>query len=158
MQHFKSTVYLVVFCCLLSSWTAAAQDRVSAKEVLGTWQLQFDLKSEIRESTESEDTFSRLVAAGVSGLVQAVFEELDIRFTFHPGGKASLTVNPPGEDATVEDITWHVNGKGQLVIADVDREDVRISNDAVWMLQDGKLVAVEPDGRVNDNLTMVRSL
>ncbi len=157
MKSLRIFVCVLALCGLLAPWSASAQDRVSAKDVWGTWQLQFDLKAEIRESTESDDAFSRLVAAGVSGMVQAVFEELDIRFTFHRGGKASLSVEPPGEDASVEDISWHINGKGQLVIEDVDREGMHISNDAVWMWQDGRLVAVEPDGRVNANLVMVRS-
>ena len=85
-----------------------------------------------------------MVAGAVSGIVDTAMEQIDIQFNFKKGQKVILTIhNKELNETKQETLHWFINDQGQLEIDDLENENIKVSNDGVWVLRGNKLVVLE---------------
>lgn len=142
----KPTVISILMFFLAA--TGFAQERVSEREVLGTWKLNVDIREAIDQESEEMGFFEGMMAKAFSGMAADIMDEIDITFDFRKNNVLYLTVHTDfDEDETeTEELYWEINDKGQLFIEDIDNNEVQIDNDGYWMKSGGKLVAIDKDG------------
>ena len=90
MRHI--TIVLVI---LMNCSFAFSQDKLKEKNVLGQWKLHIDIKEELKDESESENFFERIVAKGVSGLVSGIMDCIDIRFDFQKNNVLKVYADVP---------------------------------------------------------------
>ena len=135
---------LILFVAALSLGIGAQAQKVSEKEVLGTWKLIIDIEEELdKEAEEADNMLEEILIKTVSGFVEGIMDDIDIYFEFERNGKLKVTVNAY-DDTETEKGTWYINKKGYLVIEDIDSDDNDFSigsDDDEWKLIDGILVS-----------------
>lgn len=153
----KPTVISILMFFLAA--TGFAQERVSEREVLGTWKLNVDIREAIDQESEEMGFFEGMMAKAFSGMAADIMDEIDITFDFRKNNVLYLTVHTDfDEDETeTEELYWEINDKGQLFIEDIDNNEVQIDNDGYWMKSDGKLVAIDKDGSTEHLAWMERT-
>ena len=124
-----------------------AQERVTEREVLGTWKLNVDIREAVKEEAEEMSFFEGMMARAFSGMAADIMDEIDITFDFRKNNVLYLTVHTDfDEDETeTEELYWEIK-KGQLYIEDIDNDEVQFENDGYWILSEGRLVAVKKNG------------
>ena len=141
MKNILTSLVLLTLCVTI----AFSQERVKEKDVKGEWKMIIDIDfDEVEDEMEEESWFGWAVAGAMSGLVEDVLEEIDIRMKFMDDGKLKITVDAYGEEE-IEYGEWYINDKGQLVIIDEDEDDH--DDDDVWMLDGKNLVSFEVTSR-----------
>jgi hypothetical protein len=127
-----------------------AQQPVTEKDLLGTWQMVIEDLEHQKERFEDKDSrdyddrdatdrFGRAIESAVNAFVSDLIGDIDIQFTFMENHRARLTLDIMGEHET-ESLEWYINDDGYLVLIDDDRDDY---DDDVWAFEDGKLVSYE---------------
>lgn len=143
----------------VTSCTATAQNRLTPRTLEGEWKLRIEVSDEIRREAESEtNPFASAVMDGVAGMLSSLFDNLDIRFTFHRDGSATLKVHSGSEyDAPeVETLYWSIDSDNRLVLEDRENPSVDLSFDNRWILRDGRLHATEDDGTLKESVYLER--
>ena len=143
----------------VTSCTATAQNRLTPRTLQGEWKLRIEVSDEIRREAESEtNPFASAVMDGVAGMLSSLFDNLDIRFTFHRDGSATLKVHASGETDTpeVETLYWSIDSDNRLVLEDKENTKVNLSFDNRWTLRDGRLHATEDDGTLKESVYLER--
>lgn len=125
--------------------TVAVQaQKVTEKDILGTWKLIINVEEEMDKEAEEADTMlEEVFIKAISGFVGGIMEDIEIYFEFQKNNKLKITVNAYDETET-EKGSWYINKKGYLVIEDIesDDNDFHISaDDDEWKLIDGILVS-----------------
>jgi hypothetical protein len=139
MKNILTSLVLLTLCVTI----AFSQERVKEKDIKGEWKMIIDIDfDEMEDEMEEESWFGWAVAGAMSGLVEDILEEIDIKMKFMDDGKLKITVDAYGEEE-IEYGEWYINGKGQLVIIDEDDHD----DDDVWMLDGKNLVSFEVTSR-----------
>lgn len=134
----------ILFLFLLLGSTANAQSSIKEKEVLGPWKFHLELSKEINKASSDLNFFEKMVAGAVSGIVDTAMEQIDIQFHFKKGQKVILTIhNKELNETKQETLHWFINDQGQLEIDDLENENIKVSNDGVWVLRGNKLVVLE---------------
>ncbi|MEM8893093.1 MAG: hypothetical protein AAGC88_00865 [Bacteroidota bacterium] len=143
MKRITSTL---VMLSLFVVTTAHAQSKVKEKDVYGAWVLKIEIKEETweQELEDQDNAIARAVIQGVSGLVDGILEEIDIRFEFMDDNEVRVSTEAFGDD-DVEYTDWYINSQGELEIGDTDHWDD--NDDTVWLMEDGLLIAYDRDGR-----------
>lgn len=145
-----------VFASLsFTSCAATAQNRLTPRTLQGEWKLRIEVSDEIRREAESEtNPFASAVMDGVAGMLSSLFDNLDIRITFHRDGSATLKVHSSSEYDTpeVETLYWSIDSDNRLVLEDKENTNVNLSFDNRWTLQDGRLHATEDDGTLKESV------
>lgn len=131
---------------LLMSIGANAQSKVKEKDLDGVWMLKIEIDEENwkREIEDEDNAIARAVIRGVSGLVDGILDEIDVRFEFLKNNEVRIFTEVFGEEE-VEYTDWNINSRGELEIGDTDHFDN--ADDTVWMMEDGILVAYDRDGK-----------
>ena len=150
---------LIILLTLLAAGTAAAQQyrTVKASEINGTWKLEMDIARLVKEETRNEDNpLGKAIARGVSGFIESITDDLDVRFTFNKGGEMDITTRYANEKLEHDNGKWSINKSGQLVIdGDADGK-VSFDNSDGWLMHDGVLHPINDDGKVNEHIRLVR--
>lgn len=145
MKNLLTSLVLIVLCVTVGF----AQDKVKERDLKGEWKMIIDIdfdeiEDEIEEDMEEESWFGWAVAGAMSGLVEDVLDEIDIKMKFMDEGKLKITVDAYGEEE-IEYGEWYINGDGQLVIIDEDEDED--DDDDVWMMDGKNLVSFEVTSR-----------
>lgn len=139
----------------LTATSVSAQQRVTESKLLGEWKLMINIEDEIRKEAESEDSaLTRAFMRGLSGFIQSVLDDIEINLTFRKNGIADLVVITDTKVTEQEELKWHINARGQLVIEDIKSEKVSLSNDGYWMFDGKNLISFESDGTLQKNVWM----
>lgn len=125
------TSTLAFVALLLFTGSALAQDRVHKNDLDGIWRLQIEVEE------DGDTAFERIVLKSVSGFL----DEIKVGFHFRNDNVLRITTSAFGEK-DVEYSEWHINDRGQLILGDTGQVDI---DDVVWMLDDGKLGAFNPE-------------
>jgi hypothetical protein len=136
MRKIFTSILLLTLCTTL----IFAQDRVREKNLKGDWKMIIDVDmDEVSEEMEEESWFGYMISGALTGLVENVLDEIDIKMKFMDGGKLKITVIAFGEEE-IEYGEWYINGEGQLVIIDEDNEH---DDTDVWMMNGDNLVSYQ---------------
>ena len=125
----KKTLLTLCLVLLFSSSVVNAQSRVRAKDLIGTWKLEIELKEAAESSAE------RILLNAVDGLL----DEIDIYMEFRKNNELKVTVDAFGE-REVEYSEWHINDAGELFLSDSEHFK---SEDSVWMFVGDQLESFE---------------
>ena len=140
----KRTITLFT-AALCLAFVSQAQ-RVTEKDIIGTWKLVINIEEEMEEEAEDADTMLEEVSIkAISGFVGGIMDDIEIYFEFQSDNDVKITVNAYDEVET-ERGSWYINKRGYLVIEDIedDDDDFNIStDDDEWKLIDGILVSDE---------------
>jgi hypothetical protein len=145
-------IILLLVPVLLTATGAIAQ-KLSDKDVIGTWKLVIDIEEEIKEKAEEADSeLEEAITEAVSGIITSVAGNIQIEFDFKANRTAVVTVSAFGESET-EQAKWWINSQGNLQIKELDDDDgddINFSTDDEWQLQGNRLINVsdEQDGSV----------
>lgn len=143
MKTFTTTLIMLT---LWMSVGALAQSKVKEKDLDGVWMLKIEIDEEDwkREIENEENALARAVIRGVSGLVDGILDEIDIRFEFMKDNKVRVYAQVFGQEE-VDYAEWNINDRGELEIGDT--EHWQGTGDTIWLMEDGILVAYDKDGR-----------
>jgi hypothetical protein len=132
-----ATALLLMALLAPAALPAQAQSRVYAKDVVGT----FDFVIELDEA-QPEGAGERIALR----MVEALFAELSVRFTFVEDGTLEIVTSAFGSEPDVDYASWRINDAGQLELVDMDQTSVEMDGDeaTVWMWDDGQLRAYNP--------------
>ena len=134
----------------------ANAQRVTEKDLMGTWKLIIDIEEEMKEEAEDADSMlEEVFIKAISGFVGGILEDIEIYFEFRKNNELKITVNAYDESET-EYGRWYINKKGYLQIEDVDDNDFNFdAKDDEWMFMDGILVTDEHEDDRNVYMTKV---
>lgn len=153
----KTVALSLIILLSLALTSVSAQQRVTESRILGEWTLMINIEDEIRKEAETEDSaLARAFMRGLSGFIQSVLDDIEISLTFQINGIADLLVITNEKVSEQEELQWHINARGQLIIDDFKSEKVSISNNGYWMFDGKKLISFDSDGTLNKNVWMQR--
>ena len=139
---------------LLFTSLVHSQEKVSEKKLLGLWELKMDIKSTIEEESEDKDFFEKIMLKTVSGFVQNVMEEMEIRFEFKKQGVLYVSAAIDNEKEEKEVLSWKINRKGQLLIEDLKTQKISLKSDGIWTFYKGSLHQIDSDGKIEKNIRL----
>lgn len=152
----KTRLLLLASALLLISTFSIAQ-KLSDKDVIGTWKLVIGIdeamdeaKQELRE--EGGSAFEKLVLSSITGLVTNIVEEIDLQIQFRKDREAVVYVTAFEEEET-EYTTWKIVDN-RLYIEDTD--SFKSDTQDYWILRNGVLISVNEEEGPNDHVYMVR--
>lgn len=125
------TLSLAILVILVFPSTLLAQDRVDEADLDGIWKLHIEVEE------EGDTALERIMLKSVSGFL----DEIKVAFNFRSDGVLRITTSAFSEK-DVEYSEWHINDSGQLVLGETEQVEI---DDAVWMFDEGKLYAFDPD-------------
>ena len=134
----RLTLLLLVVVAVLLPASVNAQSVIHEKDLIGsTWKMDVELE------TRGKNALERIALAAAGGML----DDVDIRFSFQEENVLTVSVNIFGEAEEDETTDWYIDAEGGLVLGETDTFD---SNNTVWMLEDGELVAHDRDGGSDD--------
>ena len=141
----KTITTTLMLLTLLMSVSALAQSKVKERDLDGVWMLKIEIDEDNwkREIEDEDNALARAVIRGVSGLVDGILDEIDIRFEFKKNNEVRVSTQVFGEEE-VEYTDWNINARGELEIGDTDHWER--NDDTIWLMEDGILVAYDKDG------------
>ncbi len=146
IQLIKMKRTIILFTAALCLTFTSQAQRVSEKDIIGTWKLVINIEEEMEEEAEDADTMlEEVFIKAISGFVGGIMDDIEIYFEFQSDNDVKITVNAYDEVET-ERGSWYINRRGYLVIEDIedDDDDFSIStDDDEWKLIDGILVSDE---------------
>jgi len=125
------------------------------KDVYGKWKLEINMKEKLKKESKELNLFERMIVGGVSGMVESVWEKIDITFEFKRNNEVLLYVKVEDDETQVEELTWNMDD-GKIYIDDINNPNVNIDNDGYWRLKDGKLLSYSDDGESEEEVFMIR--
>ena len=150
----RTITLLTVALCL--AFVSQAQ-KVTEKDIIGTWKLVIDIEEEMEEEADEADTMlEEVFIKAISGFVGGIMDDIEIYFEFQADNDLKITVNAFDEVET-ERGSWYINRRGYLVIEDLDDDDdFNIStDDDEWKLVDGILISDEHEKNRSVYMTRV---
>lgn len=151
MKNISLKLFLVAF--LISS-SLFAQSKVKERQVLGKWKLHLNLKEKVKEETKDESGFGKLLARGIVSAVDDLIQEADITFNFKRNNVLEVTqkdIMDKSEEKT-ETYKWKIDKKGRLVTTQSKNKRLKFNDNSGWMIKKGKLVPVDDDKKIEDNV------
>lgn len=130
----RHTFLLLFVSALLLPTAAAAQSVIHEKDLIGsTWKMDIALEN------KGANTLERMALAAAGEML----DDIDIRFHFMEDNVLTVSVIAFGDEQENETTDWYIDAEGALVLGDSDSVD---TDNTVWMLDDGDLVAHDRDG------------
>ena len=104
--------YTLLFALLVFvSATSQGQDRMTEKDVYGSWKMVIELDEVMEEldeeANESESMLAKILIKSVSGIVEGVMENIEIYIDFNRNGDARVMVDAFDERSEDEDTEWY---------------------------------------------------
>ena len=155
----KLNFFLTVLILLGVISTIHAQQKVTEKDLIGTWKMVIDIDEEMeeakREAAEENNIFGQMVLSSVSGLVEGILENIDINFDFRRNGVLEIFVDAIGEEES-DIIRWEINANGELIIiGDSEKIQLDSDGDSYWLLKGNRLLLYE-DGELEENVYLIK--
>jgi hypothetical protein len=125
------------------------------KDVYGKWKLEINMKEKLKKESKELNLLERMIVGGVSGMVESVWEEIDITFEFKKNNEVLLYVKVEGDETKVEELTWYMDN-GKIYIDDINNPNINIDNDGYWRLKDDKLLSFSDNGELEKEVFMIR--
>lgn len=125
------------------------------KDVYGKWKLEINMKEKLKEESKELNLLERMIVGGVSGMVESVWEKIDITFEFKRNNELLLYIKIEDEETEVEELSWNMKN-GRIYIDDIDNPNVNIDNDGFWVLREGKLLSYKDNGELEESVFMTR--
>ena len=155
MKKFFLPILLLLFIC---SNPTQAQDRVSEKRLLGTWEMIIDIEEDMdeakRDLDEEDNILGEIFLSSISGLVEGILENIEIIFEFNPNGELILFVTALEEDSEEEYLEWMINRRGELIIIG-ETDNLDMDDDDYWLMDGNKLLLYE-DGELSENVYLLK--
>jgi hypothetical protein len=130
----KTFLFSLMFLTTISSFSMEKE-----KDVYGKWKLEINMKEKLKKESKELNLLERMIVGGVSGMVESVWEKIDITFEFKRNNEVLLYVKVEDDETKVEELTWNMDD-GKIYIDDINNPNVNIDNDGYWRLKDGKKV------------------
>jgi len=146
----KTFLFSLMFLTTISSFSMEKE-----KDVYGKWKLEINMKEKLKKESKELNLFERMIVGGVSGMVESVWEKIDITFEFKRNNEVLLYVKVEDDETQVEELTWNMDD-GKIYIDDINNPNVNIDNDGYWRLKDGKLLSYSDDGESEEEVFMIR--
>lgn len=150
------TLFLTAATVLFTTFSFSTHaQKLKEKQLMGVWMMKIEINEETweKEAQDEENALARAFVKGISGFVDGVLEEIDLKFEFLPDNEAKVSVTVLGEQE-IEYTDWFINSNGELEIGDTDLYDS--DSETVWRMEDGILVAYDKDGSYSaDDDTLV---
>lgn len=146
----KSLLLSLLFVTSFSSFSMYKE-----KDIYGKWKLEVDINEKLKEESEELNLFERMVVGGVSGMVNWVWDKIDITFEFKRNNELLVIVKVEDEETEVEELTWNMEN-GKIYIDDIDNPKVNIDNEGYWMLVKGKLLPYDDNDDLQESIYMTR--
>jgi hypothetical protein len=130
-----------------------AQNKLTEKDVTGSWRLVIDVSEEMDElrdeMDDTESLFGQVIKKSVSGFVEGLLNNIEIYMDFLPNGEVEVTsIAFDKEDRDFS--TWKIVGN-KLYISDSD--NFQVENDSYWIMEHNSiLISVSEDGNNNKNV------
>lgn len=149
-------LFTSIACSILFMSALSAQNKVSEKDVWGTWRFHLKLNEVAKSDTADLNFLEKAVVGAVSGIVDTAMEQVDIQFNFKKSKELVVVVHEhETKKKTEQSIEWFINAKGQLEISDLKNDKVNMDNDGVWMMLNRRLVPVE-NGKATQGIYLER--
>ena len=150
--------YTLLFTLLIFvSLTSQSQDKMTEKDVLGSWKMVIEMEEVMEEldeeADETESMLAKILIESVSGIVEGVMDNIEIRIDFERGGDAQVMVDAFDESAEDEETEWYIKSN-RLYIDETDR--FQSDSDGYWVLRDDVLFFENYDGDDDVAVYMVR--
>lgn len=144
---------------LLFVGTFSYAQQVKEKDLIGTWKLIIDVEEELnQEADEADNYFEEVIIQSISGLLDNVFDNIDIYMEFQKDNDVIIDINAYGEREK-ETAKWKINNRGYMEIYNFsDDDDNHISigdDDDEWKMIDGILVSDEHEKNKTVYMTKV---
>ena len=146
----KTFLFSLMFLTTISSFSMEKE-----KGVYGKWKLEINMKEKLKKESKELNLLERMILGGVSGMVESVWEKIDITFEFKRNNELLLYVKVEDDETQVEELTWNMDD-GKIYIDDINNPNVNIDNDGYWRLKDGKLLSYSDDGELEEEVFMIR--
>ncbi|MGB0837544.1 MAG: hypothetical protein ACPGRE_05540 [Flavobacteriaceae bacterium] len=150
----KKIVLLAAFL-ILGQTAVQAQSKVHEHKLKGTWVLHIDIEKELEKEKEDMNLMEQMIVGAVEGVVKEALESFEIQFEFKKHGVYEVIVFADDKEER-EQGEYTINKNGQLVLEPIKNDNVSIDNDGVWMFSKGRLVAINDDGELEENVWMER--
>ena len=144
---------LLLSLLFVTSFSSFSMDK--EKDIYGKWKLEVDINEKLKEESEELNLFERMVVGGVSGMVNWVWDKIDITFEFKRNNELLVIVKVEDEETEVEELTWNMEN-GKIYIDDIDNPKVNIDNEGYWMLVKGKLLPYDDNDDLQESIYMTR--
>jgi len=146
----KTLLFSLLFLTTISSFSMEKE-----KDVYGKWKLEINMKEKLKKESQELNLLERMIVGGVSGMVESVWEKIDITFEFKRNNEVLLYVKVGDDETQVEELTWNMEN-GRIYIDDINNPNINIDNDGYWRLIDGKLLSFSDDGELEEEVFMIR--
>lgn len=146
----KNLLFSLLFLTTISSFSMEKE-----KDVYGKWKLEINMKEKLKKESQELNLLERMIVGGVSGMVESVWEKIDITFEFKRNNEVLLYVKVGDDETQVEELTWNMEN-GRIYIDDINNPNINIDNDGYWRLIDGKLLSFSDDGELEEEVFMIR--
>ena len=146
----KTFLFSLMFLTTIFSFSMEKE-----KDVYGKWKLEINMKEKLKKESKELNFLERMIVGGVSGMVESVWEKIDITFEFKRNNEVLLYVKVEDDETQVEELTWNMDD-GKIYIDDINNPNVNIDNDGYWRLKDGKLLSYSDDGELEEEVFMIR--
>lgn len=146
----KTFLFSLMFLTTISSFSMEKE-----KDVYGKWKLEINMKEKLKKESKELNLLERMIVGGVSGMVESVWEEIDITFEFKRNNEVLLYVKVEDDETEVEELTWYMDD-GKIYIDDINNPNLNIDNDGYWRLKGGKLLSYSDDGELEEEVFMIR--
>ncbi|MEQ6123063.1 hypothetical protein AAON49_02540 [Pseudotenacibaculum sp. MALMAid0570] len=153
----KSITTKFFLLALFVSSIAFSQSKVKERDIIGQWKLHLDLSKEIEENEDSDDSFGKAFARGILKTVNELVNDAEITFDFKRNHTLEITQQLVDDDEVeTKKYTWRIDKKGRLITSQINDDNLQLNNDNKWMLKKGKLVSVDRNKKIKDNVWMER--
>ena len=145
-----NTMRTIVMLAFLMTSSFLSQAQLKEKDILGTWEMKFNIQEEARKEMEEENILSKALAEGILGFVDAVLDEVTIRMDFQKNNRVEIRAYSDFDDEDEVEVTrWFIDEKGRLNFEDIKNEDVKVDFSDGWVMEDGKLYPMDDDGSIS---------
>lgn len=152
----KSSTFKIFLFSLLVTSITFSQSKVKEKDIIGKWKFHLTLEKEIEKETKDSDGFEKIFVTGILKTIDKLVEKVDIKFHFKKDHTLRVTQKSlTGESTeTIEDYEWKINEDGKLITNNIKNESLKFNDSNGWMLRKGKLVSVDDNNKVEENVWM----
>ena len=139
---------LILAFMMLSTFISQAQ--LKEKDILGTWEMKFNLKEEAQKEMQEENILTKALSEGILGFVDAILDEVTIRMEFMEKNRVEIRAYSDFDtDDEVEVTRWSIDKKGRLKFDDIKSDNVDVELSDAWVMEDGMLYPIEDDGSIS---------
>ena len=156
-------LFALIIAFTMCTAAMIGQSALKEKDVIGTWKLVIpeldETMNELKQNPSSlekdemgaSERLEHAIEGAVGEFVEDLLGDMNFKFTFEKNNRATLEVKVMGE-TEVENLSWHINSNGGLVIEDNDHD----GEPDIWMKKGNQLVQVNSHGKKNEDAYMIR--